>query len=133
MPLIRYDVGDMAVLGPKKCKCGNPLPTLKKITGKICCFFRREDGTLIEDEYFVELFTHRELAKAFRIIQEDYKRIRIKIVPREKTLRDSEKREIETKIKMVMGRDCKVIWEVVNEIPKTGAGKYLPTQSLITE
>lgn len=133
MPFIRYDIGDMAVLGPKKCKCGNPLPTLKKITGRVNCFFRKEDGTLIDDGYFMGLLAGREWIRAFRIIQEDYKRIRIMIVLREGTITASEKRDIEEGIKLVMGGDCKLKWEVVDKIPQTKMGKYLYTQSLLSE
>jgi len=133
MPLVRFDIGDMAVLGPEKCECGNSLPTLKKITGRVCCVFRKEDGTIIDDEYFIELFFGKEQIKAFRIIQEDYKKIRIMIVPREGIIEDSERRSIEEKIRLVMGKDCKVTWEVVDEITKTNTGKYLYTQSLLSE
>lgn len=132
MPFVRYDIGDMAVLGPEKCNCGNPLPTLTKISGRVCCFFRKEDGTLIDDGYFMGLFAQKEWMKAFRVVQEDYKKIRIMIVLREGTVNTSEKGAMEEQIRLVMGKDCKVKWEVVDEIPKTRMGKYLYTQSLIS-
>ena len=132
MPFIRYDIGDMAVLGPEKCKCGNPLPTLMKVTGRVCCFFRKEDGTIMDDGYFMGIFAQRQWIKTFRIIQEDYRKIRIIIVPKEGPIKASEKRDIEEKIQLIMGKDCKVKWEVVDEIPKTKSGKYLYTQSLVS-
>ena len=132
MPFIRYDIGDMAVLGPRKCKCGNPLPTLMKVTGRVCCFFRKQDGTIIDDGYFMGIFTRKQWIKSFRIIQEDYKKIRIMIVLREGAMEVSEKRGIEEEIRLMMGKDCKLKWEVVDEIPKTKTGKYLYTQSLLS-
>jgi len=130
MPFIRYEIGDMAVLGPEKCKCGNVLPTLKKITGRITDHFVKEDGTVIHGEYFTHLFYLKDWVKAFQIIQEDYKRIRLLVVS-EGEINVSEKRDIEDKIKLVMGKDCKIIWEFVDEIPKTPQGKYLYTKSLV--
>jgi len=130
MPFIRYEIGDMAVLGPEKCKCGNPLPTLKKITGRITDHFIKKDGTIIHGEYFTHLFYLKDWVKAFQVIQEDYKRIRLLVVS-EGEINVSEKRDIEDKIKLVMGQDCKIVWEFVEEIPKTKSGKYLYTKSLV--
>lgn len=132
LPFIRYDIGDMAILGPKKCKCGNPLPTLMKVIGRVCCFFRKQDGTIIDDGYFMGIFARKQWIKSFRIIQEDYKKIRIMIVLREGAMEVSEKRGIEEEIRLMMGKDCKLKWEVVDEIPKTKTGKYLYTQSLLS-
>jgi len=130
MPFVRYEIGDMAVLGPKKCKCGNVLPTLKRITGRITDHFVKEDRTVIHGEYFTHLFYLKDWVKAFQVIQEDYKRIRLLVVCEGK-INESEKRDIEDKIKLVMGKDCKIIWDFVDDIPKTKSGKYLYTKSLV--
>ena len=130
MPFIRYEIGDMAVLGPEKCKCGIVLPTLKKITGRVTDHFVKEDGTIIHGEYFTHLFYLKDWVKAFQVIQEEYKRIKLLVVLRG-NISDSEKKDIEDKIMFVMGKDCKIVWEFVEEIPKTESGKYLYTKSLV--
>lgn len=45
----------------------------------------------------------------------------------------NDKRDIEEKIELAMDKDCKLKWEVVDEIPKTRTGKYLYPQSLLQE
>jgi len=130
MPFIRYEIGDTAILGSKKCKCGSPLPTLKRITGRITDHFINAKGALIHGEYFTHLFYLKDWVKAFQVIQEDYKRIRILVVLEDK-VNESEKKDIEEKIKLVMGKDCQVIWEFVDEIPKTPQGKHLYTISMV--
>lgn len=130
MPLIRYDIGDTAILGPKKCKCGNPLPTLKEVSGRITDHFIREDKTIIHGEYFTHLFYLKDWVKAFQVVQEDYKKIRIFAVPRGE-INNYEKREIDSKIKFVMGNNCDIIWEFVEEIPTTHSGKHIYTKSLL--
>lgn len=130
MPFIRYEIGDTAVLGPEKCECGNPLPTLKKVTGRITDHFIKEDGTIIHGEYFTHLFYLKDWVKAFQVIQEDYKKIRI-LVALKDGIKESEKKDIENKTKLVMGKDCEVIWDFVKEIPRTKSGKYLYTKSLV--
>lgn len=130
MPLIRYDIGDLAIQGSNHCKCGNIQPTLKKIVGRITDHFILENGTIINGEYFTHLFYLKKWVSAFQIIQEDHKYIHILVVPIGQIKR-SEQRQIEEQIKLVMGKDCKIRWEYVKKIPKTRNGKYRYTISNI--
>jgi phenylacetate-CoA ligase len=68
--------------------------------------------------------------KAFRIIQEDYYKIKILLVLKSK-INEFEKQKIESNIRLVMGEDCRIIWDFVEDIPKTSQGKYLYTKSNI--
>ena len=130
MPLIRYDIGDLGIPGPSRCTCGNPLPTLKEINGRVSDHFVKQDGTIIHGEYFTHLFYLKDFVKAFQVRQEDYKRIRILVVL-QRQLDSVSKYDIENKIKLVMGQDCTVIWEFVDTIPETKSGKYIYTKSLL--
>ncbi|BDZ71647.1 capsular polysaccharide biosynthesis protein [Methanobacterium petrolearium] len=131
MPLIRYEIGDMAILGKKKCECGNPLPTLEKVVGRITDSFVLKNGTIVPAEYFTQLigvYCNKGLIEKFQVLQEDYDLVRIKAVAYP-GFNVSEEKEIEHKIKLVMGKNCKTIWEYVEDISKTRSGKYLFTQS----
>lgn len=130
MPFIRYEIGDMAVLGPEKCRCGNVLPTLKKVTGRITDHFVKEDGTIISGSALTLTFNLKDWVEAFQIVQEGYKNVKILIV-RKGDVNESEKIDIEGKIKFLLGQDCKIVWEFVDEIPKTQSGKYLYIKSLV--
>jgi len=130
MPFIRYDIGDMAVLGPKECGCGNPLPTLKKITGRITEHLVREDGAIISGTALTLTFNLKDWVKKFQIIQESYTKVRILIVLQD-NVNESDKKEIEDKVKFLLDEDCQIIWEFVDEIPKTSQGKYLYIKSLV--
>jgi len=133
MPFIRYEIGDVAVLGPKKCTCGNFLPSMKKIYGRIEEQFIKRDGSIVIGYYFVHLIgvlLNKGFIKKFQVIQEDYDQIRILAIVDE-GLPEPERNEIEQKIKLQMGTDCKIIWDFVENIPKTQSGKYLYTKSLV--
>ncbi|MBE3089003.1 MAG: phenylacetate--CoA ligase family protein [Actinobacteria bacterium] len=135
MPFIRYEIGDMAKLGPNNCKCGNILPTLEKIYGRIEEQFIRKDGGIVIGYYFVHLMgvvLNKGFIKKFQVIQEDYDKIRLLVIPNI-MLPDMEKKDIEKKIRLQMGQDCKIIWDFVDEIPKTKSGKYLYTKTLIAK
>jgi len=123
MPLIRYEIGDTAVLGPSSCQCGNIMPTLYKVSGRITDRLAKEDGTSVCGHIFTHLFFFRNWVKSYQIVQEDYKRLRI-VVVLDGDILESDKIDIESKIKLVMGHDCEIIWEMADEIPKTSQGKY---------
>ena len=133
MPFIRYNIGDFAIIGPKRCKCGNILPTLKKVTGRITDHFIKRDGTIIPAEFFIHLIGvvyNRDSIKKFQVIQEEYNKLKILVVP-DKFLTKKEREYIENKIKTLMGNDCKIDWKMVEEIPITKSGKYFYTKSLV--
>jgi len=130
MPLIRYEIKDVAVVGPDRCKCGNPLPTLKQILGRSSYYFVKKDGTLIHGLYFIRQLRVRDWVKAFQVIQEDYELIRIKVVV-DGEIDKRDVNEIEERIRSVMGRSCEIKWEFVDEIELPVSGKYLHSRSLI--
>jgi phenylacetate-CoA ligase len=130
MPLIRYEIGDIAVLGPQRCKCGNPLPTLKEVVGKSRHFFIKEDGGMVHGGQFMYQLRIRDWIKAFQVIQEDYAKIRVLIVP-QLGINNIERREIDQNIKKYMGKDCEIMWDFVDEIPRSPGGKYLYVKSLL--
>lgn len=134
MPLIRYDIGDIAVLGDKACKCGNPLPTLKKFSGRTLEHFVRDDESIIPAEFFMYLFItyyKKEKIKKYQVIQEDYKKIKILIVQSD-VIGEQEIKDFEDKIKVAMGKDTEIVWKFVDDIPKTPSGKYLYTKSKVS-
>lgn len=134
MPLIRYEIGDMAILGQEKCSCGQILSTLKKVTGRITDHFILESGTTVPAEFFIHLLGvvcyEQGGFEKFQVIQEEYNEIQINIVTH-KEISDQYKNDINEKIRVVMGLECKIIWNIVDDIPKTPSGKYLYTKSLV--
>lgn len=134
MPLIRYQIGDMATLGSLKCKCGNPLPTLEKIDGRLFESFVLEDGTIISGEFFVQLigvYCNKGFIDQFQVIQRAYDDLKVLVVS--ESLSKSEIDDINEKIRIYMGQNCEIEWEFVSEIPPTTTGKFLYTKSLLME
>ncbi len=131
MPLIRYEIGDMAVRGDT-CSCGSSLPVLERIRGRVTDNFLTKDGNIVHGEYFTHLFYFRSWVKEFQVLQEAVDRVRIYYVPavgqKPKSL---EVADINEKIHLVMGKDCVVAWEKVSEVPRTPQGKLLFTRSKV--
>jgi len=133
MPFIRYEIGDAAILGPKKCNCESFLPSLEKISGRLEENFIKKDGSIVIGYFFVHLIgvlLNKGFIKKFKVIQEDYDKIKIYAVLDRGLLR-TDRNEIEEKIRLQMGSDCSILWEFVEDIPNAQSGKFLYTKSLV--
>lgn len=137
MPLIRYKIGDRAVWSEKSCTCGRNWPVLKSITGRVTEIFKTKEGGIVPSEYFYTAFFGHTFIRQYQIIQEDYSLIKLNLVfsdptkPKPQLLASPELKEIEQKIKYVMGQDCAVVFESVEHIPPTSSGKFLHVFSLV--
>jgi len=134
MPLIRYDIGDLARVSSETCSCGNPLPTLDGICGRVVHHFVRPDGDLVFGGNFIAMFYKFDWIMQLHVLQEAINLIKISyrrtpgthvperdIVALTQTVRD------------VMGASCIVDWEEVDVIPHSTIGKHLHVRSLVWE
>lgn len=126
MPLIRYRIGDRAVVGTA---VSEPIPSVERletVTGRAIDVFIREDGSTVPGIFFIALLVVIQEASKFKkiqFIQEDYNVISIKLVtttrPPGGTLE-----EIRSSLQRVIGPTCRVDFEFVDSIPTHSSGKY---------
>ena len=133
MPLIRYGIGDMAIPAKTpKCSCGRGAPLIETVVGRHIEVFKTRDGKVVPGEFFIHfvgVVYNKGVVKKFQVIQKSYDYILIKAV-----LLDNQKfaetiPALVGSIRKVMGQDCKVEFEYVDDIPPTKSGKYLYTIS----
>ncbi len=129
-PLIRFQIGDTSIPSDRTCSCGRNLPLLKSVTGRVSDHFRTQDGTIIHGEYFTHLFYFRNWIKKFQVVQHDYSDVEVKIIQLNNPVQN-DLVDIETKIKHVLGNNCRVRFSYVDDIPPTSSGKYRYTISEI--
>ena len=133
MPLIRYDIGDMAVPAKnEQCSCGRGLPLIEKVVGRQMDVFRTKDGKIIPAEFFIHFIGvvyNKGFISKFQVVQKDYDLIIIKLVLKDEMKFNLYKKRIIDSIKDVMGQNCNVEFEFVNDIESTKSGKYLYTVS----
>ncbi len=130
MPLIRYEIGDTAVQGGG-CDCGLALPTLERVSGRVTDHFVTRDGALVHGEYFTHLFYFKDWVREFQVVQVDVDSIHIYYATCSQRM-DADVADINQKIRLVMGADCRIEWQVVEAVPRTPQGKLLFTRSLVT-
>src|SRR3989344_891742 len=133
-PFIRYEIGDLAELGPQTCDCKIPTPTLKELTGRVTDCLAAIDGSPVPSEFFIHFVgvtLNQGQIRQFQVVQKTRDEIEILFVPLGE-LPAQNRRDIETKIRLVMGESCRIVWKQVETIPKTKNGKYVYVKSLLS-
>jgi phenylacetate-CoA ligase len=134
MPLIRYYIGDRGVLSRSdSCACGRQGQILERISGRNVEMFRKRDGTLVDGLFFNHFLYYKEWVQKFQIVQKDYERVVFKIQKTDKDYQDWELEEIRQKTRVVMGDECDVSFEFVDDIPPSRSGKYSYTISEVPQ
>ncbi|MBN2182689.1 MAG: phenylacetate--CoA ligase family protein [Sedimentisphaerales bacterium] len=128
MPLIRYEIGDVAVAGGWGCDCGRNSMLLKKVIGRTLGYFKKADGSLVHSHFLVQALFFRDWIKRFQIIQDEIDHVLIKVQLNENASADKgDIEDITRKTKILMGDSCKVDFDFVEQIHRTTSGKYVYT------
>jgi phenylacetate-CoA ligase len=136
MPLIRYKIGDRGILSEIECSCGRGFPLLKKVEGRVRSMFRNKQGDLIDSGVFVRFFYFRDNIKQFQVIQESVEHITINLVLNdERLIKVIEKdfMEINKAIKLIMGSETIIKYNLVDVIDSSPSGKYRYTFSRVKD
>jgi len=134
MPLIRYDIGDLARVSSEPCGCGSVLPVLDEICGRVVHHFVRANGDLVFGGNFIAMFYEYGWIMQLYVLQEDIDRIKIRY--RRTPGAHVPEQDIVTMtqiVRDVMGKSCVVEWEEVDVIPHSSTGKHLHARSLVWE
>ena len=126
MPLIRYKIGDIGEIETNENK-----QIIKKIYGRDVDVFKNKKGELIDGEYFSHLFYFMDWIYKYQVIQKNYDYILVKIATKNPNRNDM--KFIEEGIKKVMGDDCRVEFEIVDDIPQLKSGKFRYTISEVNK
>jgi len=130
MPLIRYDIGDTAILSDKRCPCGRNFPVLEMILGRVDDLIVTPDGRRIGR--LDPIFKGLRLVREAQVIQKDYTTICVRIVPSENFNR-KEADFITWEMKKRIGIGACVEIEVVENIPRSSGGKFRAVVSNISK
>lgn len=119
MPLIRYRIGDQAVLSDRLCKCGSPFPVVEKIIGRADDVILTPDGRRIGRlSPVLKGFPIKEAQYRQKVIDE----IDVLLVKDQGFDIDSEK-NIVIALKKRLGDSIQINLEYVKEIERSKGGK----------
>ncbi|MBL8626319.1 MAG: phenylacetate--CoA ligase family protein [Myxococcales bacterium] len=119
-PVIRYDLGDLATVGPP-CPCGRGLPVLTRIVGRRRGLLRYPDGRAAWPVFTVacrQAARYREL----QLVQDDVDRLRLRVVA-DPPLTAADHGALTAALHRALGHPFAVTIEAVPTLGRGPAGK----------
>jgi len=127
MPLLRYEVGDYAEVGPPS-PCGRGLMVLSRVLGRSRSRIRLPDGSLRFAYNPSEVFAALEAVRQYQILQTAVNRLTLRVVST-RALHADELHRIEAGLARSLGYRFALDVEYVPEIARAANGKFLDIQS----
>ncbi len=124
MPLIRYQIGDMAIPSRETCGCGRGLACIEKVTGRVADFLVRKNGSLVAGVSLVErTLTAYPGISQMQLVQEDIDNLIVRIV-RSSEYKSETGKLLTNELKNSVGPDINVHLAFVERIAPGPSGKY---------
>ena len=123
-PFIRFKTEDLAVFKSWGCaKCGRPYQIWEKIEGRLQELIQTETGRLISTSMLNMHDDSYDFLKQFQFHQKESGKVIFRFIPKENCPENFLK-SVKVKLEDKLGRDIKLEFESVKEIPLTKRGKH---------
>lgn len=130
MPLLRYDMGDLAIPSRRRCDCGREFPVVEQLVGRMDDILIAPDGRRIGR--LDPIFKGLQSIRRAQIVQESLRQIRVRIVPGVGFV-PAHQESIRHELEKRLGRDLEYAFELVEEIPVGARGKFRAVISQISK
>ncbi|KPK84483.1 MAG: hypothetical protein AMJ81_05380 [Phycisphaerae bacterium SM23_33] len=120
-PILRYRIGDTAVLGEKPCPCGRSWPVVEQLSGRRAEWIVTADGRRLS-MFSYQVFQVARNVEESQIIQHALDRFEVKLV----TLPgygDEDEAVIRRRFEEILGYRARIEMRYVDSIPRTAGGK----------
>lgn len=123
MPLIRYNMHDVAAWTGKRCACGRETPTLSVIGGRGRDLLVTRNGYAVVPAGLLTRIVPSLPIEKLQFYQEKKGEVLVRIV-RGRGCTQEHTQMLLHEIERYLGDSVKVSWEYVEDIPRTSSGKY---------
>ncbi len=130
MPLVRYDIEDLAVPATQPCGCGRGLPTLDAVVGRARDIFRFADGTRVWPEVRTGEIRRYVPHLQQQIVQVALDQIEVRYVPRSPD-QVNDIQGLTAYLRSALHPSIHVTAVPVAAIPRSAGGKYDDFLSLV--
>ncbi|MCC7446403.1 MAG: phenylacetate--CoA ligase family protein [Anaerolineae bacterium] len=120
-PMIRYRIGDIAIMDDEPCPCGRQTPVLREVIGRLEDTVYGPDGRRMVR--FHGIFVKQPHVQEGQIIQESLSCIRVRVVPKP-GFGPPDEQDIVHRVQQRLTDQVSVIVECVAQIERTKAGKF---------
>jgi len=121
MPLIRYNIGDIATLSDVACPCGRQAPVVEKIDGRIESYIVTPDGRYLGRLDF--LFKNTDAIEEAQLYQDALDHLTVRIV-RSPHYADQHEKALMRDLRRYLGDEIRIDLEYLSEIPREANGKF---------
>ncbi len=132
MPFIRYRLGDLVVPSGKDPVCGRGFPLLERIQGRSDDCIVLRNGQKIASPPLYYAITPAAGVRRWRVIQEDWDRLRVEIEPDAAFGKDSQQL-IQNNLRSLLGDRMKIEMALVDSIVTHPSLKFRSVSSKIRE
>jgi phenylacetate-CoA ligase len=122
MPLLRYDIGDYAEVGPP-CPCGRGLPVLTRILGRERAMLTTADGRRYWPFFGAWFFRDVAPVRQFQFVQTALDALDARMVL-ERPITDEEEAALRALILGFLPAPFAIRFVWVDAIPRAASGKY---------
>jgi phenylacetate-CoA ligase len=124
MPLIRYDLGDIAVLKKSynPCPCGRGFSQMEKVVGRDTDIVISPSGKFLIVHFFTGIFEFISEIKQFKVVQKQKENFLIEYIPDSNFNQDVLK-TAKTTMEEKAGEKLNIIFQEVQKIPPSPSGK----------
>jgi phenylacetate-CoA ligase len=128
-PFVRYEVGDLATVGPERCRCGRGLPVLARVQGKNSPLFRLPNGR--SKDSTAVTFLVRKIGSHWQhqVVQKALDHVVVRLVV-DATWTDQHADRLREKLREFFEAPIRVEIEIRDQLPVPPSGKF---QSMIVE
>ena len=130
MPLIRYDLGDLAIPAKEPCGCGRGLPCIERILGRVNDTIITGEQKHVPSVRFYTLFETHEKVRQFQVVQTGPNAVTVRIVPA-RAFNGAETAELRGKLARFLGDAVQIDFELVDHIQPEPSGKIRNVVSLV--
>ena len=130
MPLIRYDLGDLAEPASQPCPCGRGLPCIGRILGRVNDLIVTGEQKFIPSVRFYTLFETHAKVRQFQIVQTEPNAVVVRLALA-RPLTDGELSELREKLGRFLGAAVRLDFSFVDEITPEATGKIRNIISLV--
>jgi phenylacetate-CoA ligase len=120
LPLVRYDIGDIAEFAPRTA---GEHRALARVYGRENAHFINSAGARIHGEFFTHLFYGRDWVETFQVAQTAIDRVEVRYVSNGRAVPD-DLAAIRAGIQRVMGDSTQVSFQERSAIDRLNSGKY---------
>jgi phenylacetate-CoA ligase len=126
MPLIRYDIGDLAEVGPP-CPCGRGLPVLRRVLGRTQNMLLLPSGErrwpLLSSGDIAALLSAAPPVRQYQLAQKALDLIELRLVVA-RPLAPGEEEALGAWVRAKFGPSFRAAFAYPPELPRTAAGKF---------